>query len=263
MNYIDGNKAAWEEAFENRQPNWGDENYLRLKEKKLAFFNNDMKDELEKIDFIGKTVAQFCCNNGRELLSLMDCGAAAGVGFDIAENIIAQAKETAAKADIKNCEFVACGILDMPQNYYNRFDFIFFTIGAITWFEDLNLLFNKASKCLKPGGLLLINDFHPMMNMLMLPGDDGFDKNNLNKFAYSYFRKEPWVENNGMGYMSVEYKSKTFISFSHTMADIINALSQNGMKTAKLNEYDYDISGVDVYNGIGFPLSFILIAEKI
>jgi len=46
------------------------------------------------------------------------------------------------------------------------------------------------------------------------------------------------------------------------MSDIANALSANGMKTARLNEYDYDIGLADAYDGKGFPLSFILISEK-
>lgn len=262
MSYIDGNKAAWEEAFENRKPSWGEENHIRLKREKLAFFNADMKRELEKIDFSGKTVAQFCCNNGRELLSMSGLGINAGIGFDIAENILEQARDTATKAGIDNCSFVACNILDIPESYHNRFDLIFFTIGAITWFEDLNMLFDKVAKCLKSNGLVMVNDFHPLLNMLPIPGDDCFDPENLNRFAYSYFRKEPWIENNGQGYMTKEYTSKTFTSFSHTMSGIINALSGNGIKTIKLNEYDYDIGMTDVYDSKGFPLSFILIAEK-
>jgi len=262
MNYIEDNKAAWEEAFKNRKPNWGDNDYLRLKNKKLDFFNDDMKSELEKMDFRGKKIAQFCCNKGGELLSLMELGASEGVGFDIAENIIEHARETAKKADINNCTFVVCNILDIPTDYHNQFDFIFFTIGGIIWFDDLTLLFNKVSKCLKPNGLLLINDFHPFMNMLLFPGDDGFLPDDLNRFTCSYFRREPWVYNDGMDYMSIEYKSKTFTSFFHTMSDIINALSKNGIKTVKLNEYDYDIGITDVYNNKEFPLSYILIAEK-
>jgi Methylase involved in ubiquinone/menaquinone biosynthesis len=264
MSYITNNKAAWEEAFEHRRTNWGDENFKRLKNEELPFFNLGIREELLKIDFKNKSVAQFCCNNGREILSLMQLGAKNGVGFDIAQNIIGQAKDTAKMADIKNCEFEACNILDISSQYHNSFDFIFFTIGAITWFEDLILLFDKVSKCLKPDGLLLINDFHPFENMLPLPGDNCFDDNNLNKFTYSYFRKEPWIENNGMGYMSAPYTSKTFTSFSHTMSAIINALSTNGIKTVRLNEYDYDIGLIDsdIYDGKGFPLSFTLLAEK-
>ncbi len=259
MGYIAGNKAAWEEAFRNRHPNWGDDNHLRLRES-LAFFNDDMKRTLREIDFNGKKVAQFCCNNGRELLSLMSLGASCGVGFDIAENIIAQARDTAIKAGIENCEFFANNILEIPANYHDEFDVILFTIGAITWFEDLNLLFEKAAKCLKRNGLLLINDFHPVLNMLPLPGEDGYSPGN--RLCYSYFRTEPWIENGGQGYMSVAYVSKTFTSYSHTMSNIINALSNNGIKTIRLDEYDYDIGMTDVYNHKGIPLSYIWLRKS-
>jgi len=265
LDYIETNKAAWEEAFDHRKPNWGDENHIRLKSERYAFFDSDMKDEVAGINLEGKDIAQFCCNNGRELLSLvLDSGAASGTGFDIAENILSQAIQTAEKAGITNCEFVNCNILDIPESYYNRFDFILFTIGALCWFQDLTLLFEKVGKCLKNGGKLLVNDGHPAVNMLMDTDDDLFDPNNLNRFVHSYFRKEPWIGNNGMCYMSVEYESKTFTDFSYTFSDVINALSMNGIKVVKLNEYDYDIGmiGSSIYDGKGIPLSYILLAEK-
>lgn len=66
-----------------------------------------------------------------------------------------------------------------------------FTIGAITWFKDLKPLFQKVSNCLKQNGILLIHDFHPFMNMLPMPGESDFEKENLDKIFYSYFRNEP------------------------------------------------------------------------
>ncbi len=263
MDYIKNNKLAWEEAFEHRREKWGDENHEILKAKTLPFLNDDTITELKKLDLEGKTIAQFCCNNGRELLSLMQLNPANAVGFDIAENIIGQAKETVLKIGVNNCNFIACDILEIDEKYYDKFDFIFFTIGAITWFENLELLFEKVSRCLKQNGIMLINDFHPFMNMLPMPGEDAFDKNNLNQVTYSYFRNEPWIENNGMGYITPEYESKTFTSFSHTLSEIINSTISSGMIIAKLNEYNYDVGMTNVYNGKGYPLSFIMVAKKI
>ncbi|MCB6610753.1 class I SAM-dependent methyltransferase [[Clostridium] symbiosum] len=262
MSYIEGNKEAWEEAFEHRQPNWGDENYIRLLNEKLPFFDENAAEELQKIHFAGKDIAQFCCNNGRELLSLVKNGANSGVGFDIAENILEQARITAEKAGITNCNFVAANILDIPEEYHNSFDLVMFTIGAITWFENLEPLFQKAADCLRPGGIMYIQDFHPIMNMLALPGAPEYDEQKIYGVAYSYFRKEPWVENEGMGYMSETYDSKTFISFSHTMAGIINAACKAGLRITGLKEYDYDVGLSEIYDGKGYPLSFILTAEK-
>lgn len=262
MNYISDNKAAWEEAFEHRHDGWGDDNYKRLLEERLPFFCADAAEELELMDLRNKSIAQFCCNNGRELLSLMQLGPQKGIGFDIAQNIIKQADNTAQKAGIHNCRFVACNILDIDEKYRSHFDFILFTIGAITWFEDLKPLFKKVSDCLKPGGTVFIHDFHPVMNMLPMPGEPDFDEKRLDRIAYSYFRAEPWIENEGMGYMSKQYKSKTFTSFSHTMSSIINAIICSKLTIAKLREFDYDIGLTSAYDGKGLPLSYILIAQK-
>lgn len=103
---------------------------------------------------------------------------------------------------------------------------------------------------------------NPMLNMLALPWEELFDPEHLGKIAYSYFRKAPWIENEGMGYMTPQYPSKTFTSFSHTMGDIINAVAQNDLKVMQLNEYDYDIGMSEVYNGRGILLSFVLVAKK-
>ena len=263
MDYFKSNKSAWEDGFKNKKPGWGENAHIKLKSGRLAFFNADMQKELEQINFRGKKVAQFCCNDGTELLSLMDLGADSGVGFDIAENIIAQAKNTAAKAGIENCEFVACNILDIPAEYHGRFDIALLTVGAICWFKDLEQLFGKVAECLNNDGLLIMQEMHPVEYMLAVPGEEGFDPDDLNRFAHSYFRKEPWIDT-GMGYMSGDYESaNTFTSFSHTLSDIINALSANGIKTVKFNEYDYDIAALtDVYDNKGLPLSFILVGEK-
>lgn len=262
MNYFNENKEAWEEAFDHRHPGWGETNYQKLLNEKLPFFCPDMAEELKQIDFSGKDITQFCCNNGRELLSLMCLGAKSGVGFDIAENIIAQAADTAEKAGIQNSKFVSCNILDIPECYDDSFDFVLFTIGAIAWFSDLNALFQKVSCCLRSGGILFLHDFHPVMNMLPMPGEPEFDEQRLNQTAYSYFKKEPWIENEGMGYMSEHYASKTFTSFSHTLSTIINAISNAGLCIMKFNEYDYDVGLSDVYDKKGFPLSYLLMAEK-
>lgn len=262
MDYIESNKQAWEEAFEHRRSEWGEDVAETLISQSLPFLDQNVIAELISMDLAGKTIAQFACNNGREMLSAMQLGAARGIGFDITENFIGQARQIAAKIGRTNVEFVTGNLLDIGEPYLNKFDLIFFTIGAITWFEDLGQLFVVVAKCLKPGGHLLIHDFHPFMNMLPLPGEEGFDPKHLERFCYSYFRKEPWIENDGMSYITPIYQSKTFTSFTHTLADIFSALIESGIEIRKFREFDYDVSTTDVYDGKGLPLSFILVGKK-
>lgn len=106
----------------------------------------------------------------------------------------------------------------------------------------------------QPGGGFLLHDFHPFMNMLPMPGEPTFDPGRPDRVAYSYFRGEPWLENEEMGYLSEQYASKTFTSFSHTMADLVSAVSAAGMRVEKLREFDYDVGLTDAYDGRGLPI---------
>lgn len=261
MKYYQANKQAWEEAFDHRHEGWCDDIPTRLKTEDLPFMNPMLREALRSLDLKDKTIAQFCCNNGRELLSAMQLGAKAGYGFDIAENMIAFASGMAQKTGL-NCTFTACDILEIGEEYNGAFDLVMFTIGAITWFQDLGTLFSVVTRCLKPGGVMLINDYHPIVNMLPLPGEEQYDEHDLRRVAYSYFRNEPWLENNSGGYMSGHSNSHTFTSFSHTMGAIVNAAVAEGLKIGSLKEYDTDVGTADVYNGMGIPLSFTLRAEK-
>lgn len=262
MDYIQNNKKAWEEAFDNRRESWGDDLAARLGSETLPFLNPQLKQALRGLNLQGKIIAQFCCNNGRELLSVMQLGAAGGVGFDIADNMV-QTARAAAKAAALPCRFVACSILDIGVAYNGAFDLVFFTIGAITWFQDLRALFAVAARCLKPGGMLLINDFHPFVNMLPLPYEEAFDPAVTDRLTYSYFRTEPWLEHNAAGYMTDHSSAHLFTSFSHTIGGIVNAVTEAGLCVTSLTECDADVGITEVYNGRGYPLSYTLLAQKL
>ena len=45
--YIEGNKAAWEEAFENRDPSWGTDITDRMEKEDYPFFNEETKNVLK------------------------------------------------------------------------------------------------------------------------------------------------------------------------------------------------------------------------
>jgi ubiquinone/menaquinone biosynthesis C-methylase UbiE len=193
----------------------------------------------------------------------MKFGAEKGIGFDIAENMVAWANGIARETNMK-CSFIATNILEIDESYHNSFDFILITIGAITWFEDLRALFRKVFLCMKENGVLIINDMHPVTNMLAFMGEDNFDEKVPNKMINSYFKQDPWVENHGMGYMCQEaYDSKTFYSFSHTFSSVFNSVILNGLTLIRLREFQHDISNSLAHlENQGIPLSYILVARK-
>lgn len=263
MDYIKSNKAAWEEAFESRSEEWGKNKAEKFQNEAFPYLEPEFIEVLQQEDLKGKTIGQFCCNDGREILSIMKAGAEKGIGFDIAENMIASANKDAEALGI-NCEFYATDILQIDEKYDENFDYIFITIGAITWFKDLGMLFKKVAECLKPGGKVMLYEIHPVTNMLAASGEENFNPEHPKEMNNSYFRQEPWIENSGMGYLSGgSYESKTFYSYSHTLEAIFTGLIQNDMKLKVFKEYEKDVSEMfRELSGSGIPLSYILIAEK-
>jgi len=263
MDYIQKNKQAWEEAFDNRYAGWGIDIVETIRANDYAYFNSDMADVLRTFSFKDKNVAQFCCNNGRELLSLA-CSQKTKkcIGFDIAENQVKFANDKAIELGA-NCEFVATNILDIGSKYYDLFDYAIITIGALCWFKDLDAFFSVVSRCLKKNSVLIINEAHPVCNMFSLPGDDNFDEKCPTKPVNNYFTKE-WRNTEGMYYITKkEYASKVFIDYSHPASEIFNALIKNKLSIKCFKEYDYDISdNFEQLNGTGIPLSYILVAVK-
>lgn len=261
--YISKNKEAWEEAFELRDATWGEDIVERVTSEAYAFFNKETIAILKKYDLKGKTIGQFCCNNGRELLSLVKTSEAAmGFGFDIAENQIRFANEKAKELGVP-CEFIPANILEIDESYYNRFDMVLITIGALCWFKDLNAYFNVVSKCMKKGGIIVINEQHPMTNMIAASDEPEYDEAHPMNCVHSYFEHE-WVGNEGMYYITGKsYQSKTFIDYSHPISEIIGSMCSNHIVITNMQEFDYDISGAfGNLDHKGFPLSLILEGRK-
>jgi len=263
MDYIGSNKEAWEEAFDKRVPGWGEDIVRRVRSEEYSFFEADMAAALRSRDLRGKTVGQFCCNNGRELLSWVRSGGAKrGIGFDIAENQVAFANAKVSELGL-DCRFVATDILKIGDEYKDSLDAVIITIGALCWFEDLHAFFGVVSRCMKEGAVLVIHEQHPVTNMLALPGDEGYIESCPANLAHSYFRKV-WTGNEGMGYMTGRsYDSKTFTDFTHPLSEIFGAMRGAGFSVLSLREYERDISGMFGHlDGKGIPLSYILEARR-
>lgn len=262
--YIKNNKAAWEESFAVSKIDFGAKDCERLQNQVFPFVCKDLQTVMSQYNLKDKHIGQMCCNNGREIMSIVKgTGAKSGVGFDIAENIIQQANEHAKVCQIP-CNFICCNVLEIEEKYHEQFDAIFILVGAICWLEDLEEVFKQVAKCLKKGGHLFIQEIHPCTHMLAVEGEDVYDPENKMKIAWSYFKTEPFIDDWGQGYMAGEtFKSKPFISFAHKMSDIINGIVKNNMHIKRLEEYDYDIGGeFKALSGKGYPMSYILVAEK-
>ncbi len=265
--YTDANREAWNEATLKHQQARAEKN-KNLKEefsqKGYSSLDKYETAKLKEIGLTGKRVAQVCCNNGQETLSLVNLGAESAVGFDISDEAIKEARELAKISNL-NCEFVRTDIYDIGEEYYDSFDLIYITIGAMGWMPDLNRYFSVVSKMLRTDGYLVIYEHHPFCYMLATNREDGFEPDDPLKIIYSYFRTEPWVGNDGIDYIGgTKYESKTSYDFTHTLTAVINSIAGNGIRIKEFTEYSHDISlGFTEHEKEGkVPLSYILVGVK-
>ena len=263
-NYAEQNQEAWNEAAGVHRKSRKIDYKEAFKDKKFSVLDNVLTSLLEKIPLQRKKVAQLCCNNGRELLSIVNTMDAIGIGFDISDEFIAEAKIIAQSAKL-DCSFVRIDINKITNRYDSKFDLVLLTAGALTWFHDLGRLFNVVSRLLKIEGYLLIYEIHPFTNLIAWQGESEYDISNPYKIIYKYFRNTPWINNDGADYIGkTTYKSKTFVSFAHKLSDIITAISVNNIIIKEFKEYPHDVSGHLDYleQDRILPFSYTMIGQK-
>lgn len=258
--YIEANRQSWDEAAP-----------IHAKLKLASLIENFRKpgysclDEIEtailqRIGVEGKAVAQLCCNNGREILSVVNMGAARGVGFDISEAFLEQGRQMAEAGGI-NCEFVQGSVYDIPPIHDGQFDLVTVTIGALGWLPDIRAFFAVVARLLRPGGRIFVYEMHPVLVMF----EPGEEKNPLD-IRYSYFVTEPFRDDSGLDYYGgTRRKSKPNYWFHHKLSDIIGGCLDHGMALEHFREYDFDISGVHAALGRQTnkpPMSYTLVARK-
>jgi SAM-dependent methyltransferase len=259
--YTQDNRKAWNDAVPKHQAaragHWD------------TFFAKpgavlQQEPELAKLQPLveGKCIAQLCCSNGIELLSLINLGAKEVVGFDISDENIKEAEGRSRKLNF-NVEYHCCDVYEIPAKYDSRFDLIYLTVGALGWLPDLNLFFAKVATLLKPGGSVFIYEMHPMTDIL---NDDRNPDVHPLQVTQPYFSSKPYTN-----FDSLDYIGRTRDSglkkhwFTHTLTSLFSSLIGNDISIVQFEEFEHDISKVFPLlesQNAGIPLSYILIGKK-
>lgn len=232
--YTEANRKAWNEVMPRHEAIKKDAKRQFL-QPGFSCLDQTVTEKLREIGLQGKRVAQVCCNDGVETLSLKNLGAASAAGFDISDGAIDSARQLAKVSGIDS-EFVRTDIYEIPEKYERQFDLVFISAGVFTWFPDLTLFFKKVSWLLKEGGAVLIYEMHPFLNMLDQEAVDF-------RIKYTYFNDSPQMYDDGITYMGNEtYDSSPAYNFDPKLSDIFNGLIENGFQLCEFKEYPFDLS---------------------
>ena len=92
-NYAEKNREAWNEAAGVHGKSRKIDYKEKFKDRNFSVLDGTLSSLLKKIPLEGGVVAQLCCNDGRELLSIINIMGAAGVGFDISDELLLRQKK--------------------------------------------------------------------------------------------------------------------------------------------------------------------------
>lgn len=258
------NREAWNAATPHHQRARGEALREGFRDPAFTTLERGPRDVplralLATLPLKGARIAQLQCNNGRELLSLMLYGAAEGVGFDLSDAAVAQARELAAISG-RRCAFVQSAIEDIGHEHDGRFDFVYISEGALAWIPDLGRYFAVVARLLAPGGRLVIYDQHPVTFMF-----DGGDPATPLAPRRSYFDRGPFTYRGGLDYYgNTVYDGPTACEFHPTLGEILTAMAGQGLVLRQLQELPFDmVSGYGAFEEAGkLPLSFLLLAQR-
>ena len=175
-------------------------------------------------DVKGKSLLHLQCHFGQDSISFARMGAKV-TAVDFSNIAIHEAKKISKEMNI-SVNFIESDILNLNLN--KNFNIIFSSYGVIGWLPDLNKWAATISEHLKTGGLFLLTEFHPFLELI---------KNN----GYDYFYNEkPDIEiSNGTYTDGGENLTTKTCWWNHSLTEIFTSLESNNLKLTLFEEYDY------------------------
>ncbi len=258
--YIDVNRELWnaKTPYHIQSAFYDNDAFIAgnttLKEPELALLG----------DVKGKEILHLQCHFGQDTMSLARMGAKC-TGMDLSDVAIDKAKKLNSQLRL-DAEFVCSDVYKLLEVLDKQFDIVFTTYGVLGWLPDMQRWANVVSHFLKPGGKLVLVEFHPLVWV--------FD-NAFTHVQYSYFNKEAIVEvldgtyaDKGAGIAMEE------IGWNHPLSDVLQGLINAGLRIHTFKEYDYspyncfanmvDVDGKFYIKGMEgkLPMMYAVVAEK-
>jgi len=184
-------------------------------------------------DVTGTRMLHLQCASGNETFSWAMRGARV-VGVDISDVAIEQARATATDLPDASASFVVADVYDLPPSL-GSFDVVYASAGVVCWLPDLNRWARIVAERLRPGGTFLLNEHHPVWEVLAVRAADGMPA--AVEPTLDYFGRAPVHD----GYDDTKRPRGwtpqiEFTSFVWPVGDVVNALLGAGLRLTELTE---------------------------
>lgn len=260
-NYIEINKHAWNTKLDSHlKSDFYDIESFKKGKSSLNEIELDLLGDIKD-----RKILHLQCHFGQDTLSLARMGADV-TGVDLSDRAIKTANELSNELNV-NARFIESDILKLSEVHSEKYDIVFASYGVLGWHPTAKKWFNEASKFVKPGGKLILVEFHPIIWI-----HDGAMEN----IVYSWFNDEEIVDESEGTYADKEAKIKyQEVGWNHSLEDIFMGAIESGFKINSYKEYNYSpyecFAGLEEFekgkyffkkHGKKIPMVYSLVLDK-
>jgi len=205
-------------------------------------------------DVSGKSVAVLGSGDNQVVFALAGMGARV-TSVDVSASQIAIARDRAATLGL-NVAFVCADVVNLSTFDGATFDLVFTGGHVAVWVADLRRFYGEAAHILKPGGRLIVSEYHPFRRLW------GRSPDRL-EVAYKYFDRGPHRFEVGPDVLDPAPGGMEQFEFHWTVADYISAILAAGCSLIHAEEFG-DAS--DSWEGApvsGLPKFLLLVARRV
>lgn len=187
--------------------------------------------ELELLpDVTGVDLLHLQCHIGLDTLAWARRGATV-TGVDFSPVALTRARELTEACSLLG-EFIQADTTRLPPELTERFDIAYASYGVIGWIADLAAWMAGAYRALRPGGRLVLIDFHPAARMFSAE-----DPPIANKPYGGAAARSATFRGSYTGAPMVT-SANDVVQYAHSLGEIVTAAAGTGLVVTSLTEYD-------------------------
>ncbi|MDR7303000.1 class I SAM-dependent methyltransferase [Haloactinomyces albus] len=190
-------------------------------------------------DLAGREVLHLQCHLGTETLAFAYKDAKRTVGLDFSSESLEHARRMASEAGV-DVEYVYADVYDATEALDgHRFDVIYTGKGSLCYLPDLARWARIITELLRPGGILYVTEFHPLLNSLGPVSKPGEGEELLLRNDYlpsrgAVEREATYTYTDGPALQG----TRVSYEWMHGLGDVVNAVVGAGMTVSGLRESD-------------------------
>jgi SAM-dependent methyltransferase len=200
-----------------------------------------------------KRVAVLGSGDNQAVFALAGLGAKV-MSVDVSERQLKVARDHAAVLGLQ-VEFLRADVVDLSGLADGSFDFVYTGGHVAIWVSDLRRYYGEATRILKPGGRLLVSEYHPFRRVWRR------SREKL-EVEFNYFNRGPHRSVTGADVLYGGADEVEQFQFRWTVADYFAAVLASGCELIDVEEFGDACEQWEGAPMTGLPAALLLIGQR-